>query len=171
MMYIIDITLLLILSAITFQDVTERMISWYLMPLLFMVVVAGALLKVPYSIVLHHFLINIAIFLFQLLCVALYYYSKNKNLHFIDSALGWGDILFIVALCAAFSPLNFIVFYVSASLLSLLGFLLYKTINKNAGNQVPFAGTLSVAYMLLLIFKYLNEFDVYSDLLLISLLK
>jgi len=76
--------------------------------------------------------------------------------------------LFFVVMCLAFSPANFIVFYISSITFTLVGFLIYKQIVKNASVEIPLAGAQALAMIVLLVMSNFTQLNFYSDDYLLS---
>jgi hypothetical protein len=154
MMLITDGCLLLCLGLIAFQDFKQRQISWYLIPLSFFLVVYKAVNLIDTTVFIKHSIFNIVFVLIQLILLTTYISIKNKALtNIVNTYLGIGDILFFIVVCIAFSPVNFIVFFIVSMILTLIGFMLYSTFLKKAGTEIPLAGTMATALIILLITK------------------
>jgi hypothetical protein len=114
-------------------------------------------------------MINVSFVGIQLVLLTLYICIKNKRIvNPINSYLGSGDILLFLALTLGFSPLNFLTFYISSILLSLVFFLVWKIITKSKEQEVPLAGILSIS-LIIVQFVFSSE-QLHNDSSLISFL-
>jgi len=77
--------------------------------------------------------------------------KEKKITNIIDSHLGLGDVLFFIVLTVAFSPVNFIVFYLGSVLLTSLIYGGIVLITKNQGTLIPLAGAMSLLLIVALI--------------------
>ncbi|MGZ6519676.1 MAG: hypothetical protein ACXVED_18980, partial [Bacteroidia bacterium] len=144
MMLITDISLLLCLGSILFQDLKQREISAILIPLLLTGFLLRGLHSEKIQMLLNGSLINIGFVLIQLFLLTIYFSVRNKKLlNIINTYLGLGDILFFIVSCAAFSPLNFILYHISAMIFSLAGVIIYSRISRKEIREIPLAGTMS----------------------------
>jgi hypothetical protein len=114
-----------LLAAITWQDLRSRSVSWLLFPLL---AVSGILLAYretgSWKLLFSYFSMNLGFLILQGLLLKMYFYFRNgKASALINDKIGWGDVLFLLAACCFFSPLNFIFFYVLSLLFSVAVFL------------------------------------------------
>lgn len=161
-----DIFLLIGLVIIVFQDFKHRAISWYLVPFTFLaLLIKGLLTTSATTIFLKDSLFNAAFILVQLLLISVYISIKNKKrTNIVNSYLGIGDILFFVVLCMAFSPANFIVFFIVSLVLTLIGFIVYRIAVKSAKAEIPLAGAMALLLIMLIVAgKFIPGFNVYND--------
>ncbi|MES2141101.1 MAG: hypothetical protein V4511_15450 [Bacteroidota bacterium] len=165
MQYVIDICLLLLLAVVLFQDLKQRQISWFLIPLLLVFFIAQGLFRIPANELIHYTMFNIGFIVVQLVILTVYISIKNKKLvNIINSYLGIGDVLFIATVAAAFSPFNFIIFYIAALLFTLLVFLMVTLLTKNLSKEIPLAGAMAAVIMVLIIVnQWLPVFNFYND--------
>ncbi len=164
----IDTCTLILLLVVVVQDMFYRAISWFLIPLLFLTFAFKGLLLIQPSQLVINSLINFGFILFQLLILSLYMSIKNKKVIFIvNSYLGLGDILFFVVICLAFSPANFIVFYLSSLIFTLIAFIAYTLIVKNANKHIPLAGIMAALMTILILLNWMfPEINLYKDFIL-----
>jgi hypothetical protein len=136
------------LLVIAYQDLASRSIQWIYFPLL---TSAGILLGFSglhsSQLFLQYTACNLGFLLLQFLLLKAWFvlrYGRARSA--LGKKIGAGDILFLVAACTFFSPLNFILFYISSLLFS-VG--IYKTVLKrNAPHNVPLAGLQALWLML-----------------------
>ena len=161
-----------LLLIVVIQDFRYREISWFLIPLLIIVFVSKGLITIsPLELVRFSF-INCAFVGIQLALLSAYVSLKNKRLIFIvNSHLGLGDILFFIVICIAFSPANFIVFYVSSLVFALIVFVIYKLIVKNNNEHIPLAGMIALLLVIVILLKLLlPQLNFYDDSFIVSIL-
>ncbi|MES2394423.1 MAG: hypothetical protein V4549_00365 [Bacteroidota bacterium] len=165
MQYLIDTCLLLLLAVVLFQDLKQRQISWFLIPLLLVSFLAQGLFSISANELMRYTMFNIGFIVVQLVILTAYISIKNKKLvNIINSYLGIGDVLFIATVAAAFSPLNFIVFYIAALLFTLLVFLVVKLLTKKLSKEIPLAGAMAaVMIALILVNQWLPDVNFYKD--------
>ena len=166
MVFLLEIISISFLSIIIFQDFKQRQISWILIPLLFILL---SLISVQETggikTSLQLFLVNCVFIFFQLICLTVYFSIKERKLNnIINTYIGIGDVLFFIVLAAAFSPLNFIIFYVFSLILTVVGVLLLKLFKPFSLKEIPLAGTMSLALIICFIYKYFHHnFNFYDD--------
>lgn len=165
MQYVIDTCLLLLLAVVLFQDLKQRQISWFLIPLLLVSFLAQGLFQIPANELMRYTMFNIGFVVVQLVILTAYISIKNKRLvNIINSYLGIGDVLFIATVAAAFSPLNFIIFYIAALLFTLLVFVVVNLLTKNFSKEIPLAGAMAaVMIALILVNQWVPGFNFYKD--------
>jgi hypothetical protein len=164
MTWIVNSCILIFLGCIVFQDFKQRQISWFFIPLL----LAGFIYKAFYTnngVGVNGLLVNVGFVLLQLTVLTIYMSVKNKKMvNIINSYLGIGDVLFFIVLCGAFSPINFLVFYLCSIVLTLIGYLLYNIMIKGSQKEIPLAGAMASGMILLMIANiFLPKMNLYSD--------
>ncbi|MBS1614232.1 MAG: hypothetical protein JST49_15540 [Bacteroidetes bacterium] len=87
---------------------------------------------------------NIILLSFQFLLLYLYVRIFKKTENLTNSYLGWGDILFLLALSPLFAPFNFILFNLAAFVSVAIGYYLYPILNPNADKHIPLAGLVAI---------------------------
>jgi hypothetical protein len=136
---------ILTLAWIAFEDFRYLGVNWLAFPTLFILSVLYTFFS--HTIRVEFLLFNIGIIVLQMGGIALYFFFKYKTLDIINTKIGLGDILFLIAITPLFHPIFFVLFLL-LSLISTLIFLLnFTDINKH----VPLAGYLSIMLILLLI--------------------
>ena len=152
MLYLINFCLLLLLTIIVLQDFKHRLISWPLIPLLFLCFLAQGLIKSPIPELFRYTLFNLTFIFLQLLVLTLYISIKQKKIvNIINSYLGLGDILFFAVITIAFSPINFILFYLAGLIFTLISYRIYIAIHTAGSKEIPLAGTMSAAMILIIL--------------------
>lgn len=168
----INICLILFLMLISFQDFKQREISWILIPLCSLALLFRATQFAAYDIILKNTLLNITFVALQLLLLTIYMSIKNKKaVNILREHLGLGDVLFFVVLCIAFSPINFIVFYVISMMATLIGFVAYTAISSQKAKEIPLAGAMaSFLVIAILIDKTTTHLNFYDDANLLNII-
>jgi hypothetical protein len=171
-MVITRILIFIFLIFIFYQDYKYRAVSWILFPIGFILFAAES---IHYGDLYEQaliFLLNIGICLFVFILLLIYFSIKNKKItNIIDHYIGLGDLLFIIIISIGFSAINFILFLnISLFFILIMYLALYKVL-KFKNDKIPFAGLLSLFY---LVYFVLNNFwfqiNPYIDLKIISFL-
>lgn len=170
MLFLADIIVLFLLGLVVLQDFRERAISWFLPPLLFIVCGIKGFSALKAGELFSHTAFNILFIALQLLLLSGYISLKNKKwTNIIDTHLGAGDILFFIALSIAFTPLNFIVFYISGMLVTLSGFIIFRLSSRRAETEIPLAGGMAAVMIAAMIACYfIPAMSFYDDRFFIS---
>jgi hypothetical protein len=151
MNYIFLIASTFILLTIAYQDFTSRSVVWVCFPLLALAGMGHSWLDTHSPSTLGAwFSINIGFLLLQFALLKAYFFIKEPaRPAFIDSKIGWGDILFLVAACFFFSPLNFIIFYIGSLVFTICVYAALRWIFQRGGTwTVPLAGLQAVFFIL-----------------------
>jgi hypothetical protein len=139
------ITTFVLLLLITVQDFRFRAISWIWIPLLFISVLAKALFVSDSLVVLDSIMQNILFIVLQMGVLILYFSIRKKKFEsVINSYIGWGDILFFVAIAPALCFGNFLLFIVFSILFILISYSILSIFKINTDKQIPLAGIQSV---------------------------
>ena len=163
MSLLVDLLLLICLFCIAVQDFRLRKFFWFFIPALFLTCFLRGSFSIGIEQTLNYILLNSFFFLAQLLLLFMYFAIKNQRLtNVINTSLGIGDILFIIAISPAFSPLSFILFYFIALLAAIIVHLmLHKT---NFVEQIPLAGILSIClFFVIVLQRLIVGFSTYYD--------
>jgi hypothetical protein len=127
------------------QDFRFRAISWICIPLLFISVLAKALFVSDSLVVLDYIMQNILFIILQMGVLILYFSIRKKKFEsVINSYIGWGDILFFVAIAPALCFGNFLLFIVFSILFILISYSILSIFKINTNKQIPLAGIQSV---------------------------
>ncbi|MDF2456910.1 MAG: type leader peptidase [Cytophagaceae bacterium] len=150
---------MVLLAGVVYEDFRERAVHLWLFPLL----IAAALCHDTVHFEWEHLLINLTVLLIQLLVLTTYFSFKHKQIiNITQTYLGWGDILFWLVLCCLFSPLNFIVFYMSSLCLAVVGSLLIPVFRAE-GSRIPLAGMQALLLVLFLAFAHWSNMALRND--------
>ena len=157
--------LMVVLIIVALQDFRERRIYWLLVPSAFLLFFLSSVKTVGIAEGIKFSLYNALFFILQLILIFLYYLIKHRELtNIINRYLGLGDVLFVLAICPAFSPANFILFYLAGLILALATFFVLGLIQRDKNKEIPLAGVLSIALLFLLSYRFINkEFNLYND--------
>ena len=151
-------TTVLLLALIAWQDFKGRMVSVYV--LLGLALVYGYLgfHEVGINALLYDFSVNLIFLALQFFCLIAYFSIKQGKLtNIFDRQIGWGDVAFFIAICFAFSPVNFLMIYVFGLILVAVSFFSLKAIGLVRDKHIPLAGGFSVFLIILEVFDYLVE--------------
>ena len=142
MLIIVKCILILSFLLVFFQDVKERLVYWFLFPII--AICSGILMyhNIIQQTLLITLSINIGFVLFLLVVVGLY--SKIRLKTSIKETFGLGDGFLFLALTFTFSNVTFIVLFVFGMIFSLLLHLALK--QKSKIDTVPLAGYLSLFF-------------------------
>ena len=162
MNYIIDLLCIFLLAIIISQDFLQRKISWVLLPLLFFLFGINTIAENGLEATWSAFLYNTIFLILQLTMLTIYFsFRKRKFINIINTYMGIGDILFLLIVCVAFSPISFIYFYLCSLLMTLVVFFFYQKFYKTVSNEIPLAGGLALSLIFCLVSKYLNMTNFY----------
>ena len=164
---ILMIASIIVLLLIFYQDWKFRAVSWILFPLIILVfLIEGIVLKpiLPYLLNSSIGLLLVVIELSILFLVFKTNNSLRSGKDFFDRVIGWGDIIIILSLCFALSPLNLVLFLTITSILALVIFLPFSLKNPNKKVRIPLAGLISLMYIGLVIpLRMFTCFDPLND--------
>jgi hypothetical protein len=159
-----------LLGFLAYQDFRYRAISWFLIPLLLLSFFFFGLQVNPISELGKFFVINLGFLVFQMLVLTLYFSLKNKRItNIVNEYIGVGDLLFFIAICAAFSPLNFVLFYTGSIVFSLLAFAVYQILFKSKNREIPLAGIFALVMMMVIcVANAFGNISLYDETLFLS---
>lgn len=140
-MWYLKLILILVFIIVLYQDFNNRLVYWFLYPIIGILAFAIQLYNLPLTIVFFNLGINL-LFVAFILGVS-YLYVKYRKLDF-KSAIGIGDILFFVFISCTFSIVSFLILFVFALLFSLI--LHFVLSNKTEQQTVPLAGYMSLFF-------------------------
>ena len=148
---------IMFLALVVYQDFKERMVYWWVFPLLLI------LAYFTYSIVnIEAITSNFLFVITQLLGVTLYIRFREKQwLWMGDKYLGLGDILFFLLPVVLLAPANFVVFFMSSLLLGIFVYLIVRVGFKKS-ITIPLAGlqaSMMMAYIGGIQLNVLPEFN------------
>lgn len=142
-MEVLKLILLSSLLGVTYQDVRDRYVFWFLFPAIG--VCAGILLFMNTSIGFFLETILLNLLFISLLLGVVFLYTNYKLKMKLSETFGLGDGLLFIALAFSFAQLTFIIVFVFGLLCSLL---LHLALKKTKSETVPLAGYMSVFFAL-----------------------
>lgn len=172
MNWYISIPCVLILGIIAFQDFKERAIYWFWLPILFLLFGFYSYTVNGLRHTVIFFIANSAYAVFILLAGILLI-SFRRKIHFtklINTYIGAGDILFLIAIVPFFSLFNYAVFFICSMFLAILSHGIYSSINSRASEKNPLAGIAALALAACIVYKHVNAIDFYDDSVILNLL-
>ncbi len=156
--------IIMALTSIAIQDFKSRSIRfwWLIYPVAAISAFFLAKNELPTTSLLSGAVFNILFIVMQLLVLTVYFSFKHRKLVSIfDRFLGWGDVLLFIVFCFLFSPVNFILFYMLSTFLSLcLALCWLQKIDK----RIPLAGLQASMYLIVLAINWvIPSFSCYND--------
>ena len=152
---IIKFVLILVLLVIVYQDLKERLIDWFLIPIVGLcsgyLYYDSSLPKLFYSSIM----INLTI-VCSILAI-LFLYTKLKMKMEFKEVFGSADILLFIALAFSFSSVSFLVIFIFSLFFSLLIHLILKKNSKD--HLAPLAGYMSLFYSIVYLAFWLGITD------------
>lgn len=172
MNYILDITIIIVLLAIAYQDFRLRAFSWILVPILLTLFTINCIHIQGADLIFKPILTNIVTLGFIMVgTVGVISLRRLKLINPLDNLIGIGDILLFLLLCTFFSPVNYIVFIVSSLVLITLVWGIYLLVVRDWAITIPLAGALAVLLVLLIGAKWLFRFNYYDDELSLAIIQ
>ena len=146
-MAVVKIILIMCLLMVFYQDMKERMVYWFLFPII--AICSGILLynNMLTEVFKTTVMINLVFVVF--LITVVFAYSKLKLKTSITQTFGLGDMLLFFALAFTFSSVSFLILFVFGLIFSLVLHLFLK--NKSSHQNVPLAGYLSLFFAIVYI--------------------
>jgi hypothetical protein len=152
MLYLLDAILIVILLVILVQDVKSKEISVILFPMVLGLLVVKAFAGNGMQEVLNNSMVNASILAIQFSMLFLYFMMKHgKFVNIFSNKIGLGDLLILLVLCPAFTPMNFIVFMVSGLAAIAIFYLIKNKISHSTVEHIPLAGNLALLYVLVIV--------------------
>lgn len=144
-MPLIYVLVLITQLIIVYQDIKFRAIHFALLIILFALGITHLFLM---GYPLLDTLWSLGYLIICLLATYAYLVIKHKKwINPFKTYLGIGDVLYFIALVPYFSLINYVCFFISGLLFSILLFMIIKNWNKNF-STIPLAGFLSVFFIL-----------------------
>jgi hypothetical protein len=138
----LEIIIIAVLLLVFFQDIRSKSVYWVLFPVLTALFILLHIVQhYSFEATWQSVVINSSFLIIQFLLVSLYFSIKNKHwVNITDGFLGWGDILLLQSIAFYLSVLNFLFFYISSLLASLMIWLLWQVLSKEKNKHIPLAG-------------------------------
>lgn len=140
----LKIILIVIFGIILWQDCKERLVYWFLYPLVGILGFSIQLFYTDIYLALINSFINLCFILTVLLILWVYTKLIMKQ-DLVNKGIGIGDLLFFVFLSFCFSIISFFIFFVCSLLFSLLLYFMLKR-KKPELESIPLAGLMSLFF-------------------------
>ncbi|SHI73802.1 hypothetical protein SAMN04488096_10450 [Mesonia phycicola] len=158
MILIIDLIIIILLGIIVYQDFKYRLI--HILVLLFIFIV-GLLRNILNDISFFNFL-RPALFISVILFFLWFYLiiKSKKIINPLDKHIGLGDILFFFSITPFFTLKDYIIYFISGLLFSIIFALFFK--NYIEKKMIPLAGLLSIALIILIFLRNLFTYNLFN---------
>lgn len=158
-MILLIIPTVVLLLIVFYQDLKYRGVTWFLFPILTILLFLISFSSKNLSLILEHTLINLSFLAIQLVLVFLYLtIKKRKLIKNFEDYFGLGDLLYLIVICIFLSPLNYFFYYTISLLLSLGMTSLFLIVRKdNTWVKIPLAGLQSLFLAFLIITDLFKE--------------
>jgi hypothetical protein len=155
---VLHILSILILAIIFVQDICNRSIHFSLPILLF---IFGLIFNYYVLEMGHNWMYNLCFVVVNIIGVIIYFSVKNKKVsNPIDVAIGWGDIVFFIAITPFFLFKTFMLFFTASLIFSLACFYIIRLF-KNI-KTIPLAGYMSLFFVLNFIGDHFFKTSIYQ---------
>lgn len=159
-----DIFIVLLLAILSWQDFRSRLISWWLIPLLLTAFVFTGKEQLSWMEIGKLFLFNLIFLGIQFLLVWTVMSFRKRKFIQMNEQIGIGDVLFLICLAAAFSTINFFIFYTIVLLIVLLISIPVKLFRSSEKMLIPLAGAIAVPMIVLILFRLFDpKINFYSE--------
>lgn len=157
MFYLIITLLVIVLLLVFYQDYKRRTIHVILPILIFSINIVINYLFLDISVI--DVVYNIVFIAINIIGLVLYFSIKSKQLvNPIDSSIGIGDIVFLVAITPLFNLKSFVLFFILGLMFSLIVHFIYSVFKKT--KNIPLAGYLSIFLILYLFVKNIIKINI-----------
>jgi len=154
---LLEVVLIVLLLLVFIQDMKSRSIH-VILPLL--IAGTGVYFFVTAKSPLHIVAYNLTFLLITFVGLYLYLCLKARKFSNPFHSIGLGDILFFIAIVPFFSTHNYILFFITGMLFSIIAFALLTT--KSKSKYVPLAGFLALYMIVLKSVSYVADLDFYT---------
>lgn len=145
-----------LLGVIFYQDLKFKAVTWIIFPVVASVFLVYNLYCNPFEIVVLNSATNIGFIIIQLLLLTLYFSIKAKKIvNIAQQSLGWGDILFLLAVCLLLPPNTFFLYYIISLIIIVLKEIVTRMIFKKYSDKIPLAGLQALLLAVLIIVQQL----------------
>lgn len=163
-MLVLWIAILVVLCTIAYQDFKYRAVYWICFPLLAVLFCTYKILAGGLPGLLTDIMFTGGFLLLQLLILWLYFFIKyRKPVNLVNGYLGWGDILFLLAVCFYLSPVNYLVFYIVSLIVSIGYALIISLLAKKEEMTIPLAGIQALLFVLVLAVERFMQLNFCQD--------
>ncbi len=165
MRYLIIAISAITLTMIAIQDYRSRSVYWFFFPLLGLSGIAQSILEIKSTSQSFLYAFFNLFFLLLQFCVLKFYFflRQRKKMKLIDKKIGSGDVLFLIAICFFFSPVNFIAFYITSLLFTVIVYGVNSRIRKSSMGTVPLAGLQAVFFIVCMCASLLLNYSLLND--------
>ncbi|MCB0770942.1 MAG: hypothetical protein KDC00_11115 [Flavobacteriales bacterium] len=140
---------LLVLGTIAWEDLRERSIHWWLLPVLAIAMLVPAWVELPMWELGAQMGFNLLFLGMQLGGLLLFVVLRNRGwVDPVNRYIGSGDLYFFLVLALGLSSANFVLFYLSGLALCIPAYLLLVKLWPATERTVPTAGFLALYLML-----------------------
>ncbi len=158
MLYFLITILLISFGVMVFQDIKYRHIHVVLPILVFV----AAMYMNKDIIYIYDGLKSLLFLIINFAAITIYFSIKNSQpQNPFKTQIGIGDLLFLIAVIPLFSFRNFLLFFITGMVFSLLLYVLFQ--NKSQPKTIPLAGYLSLYIMLLMIPNMFLSTNIFYD--------
>jgi uncharacterized membrane protein YdcZ (DUF606 family) len=135
---------ILLFGVTAYQDFKDRAISWYLPVLIFLVGLIGAFVNETF--IWRDYLASLSFVILQIAGLYIYLAVKKKSIkiNLTSDFLGWGDLLFFMAIIPYFGFKKYVVLLIAGMMMSLLAQKVVQLFYRS--DSIPLAGWLSIFY-------------------------
>ncbi len=162
----LNIVVILLLATLIYQDFKYRCVLWIIFPALILSQFFLSYMLIGWEELWLNMTVNLMLIVLQFLVLTFYFSFRNRKwTNIINKYIGIGDVFFFVFLILAFSPFNFIAFFI-VSLIAIL--IIYTVAVKDnlKKYKIPLLGAMSIVYLLTLCVEYFSEFNKFYDVIL-----
>ncbi|MDB5274735.1 MAG: type leader peptidase [Chitinophagaceae bacterium] len=147
MVFLAEVFLLL---AIAFEDFKSRTVHAILFPIVFALSVLYAFYHLDGYSIVENITFSFGFLLLQGILLVLYFVIKQKRwINITNGYLGWGDILFMLAILPFFSPTAYVLFYLVSLIVTMLFVVVYRIVFKKMV-FIPLAGIQALCLVIVL---------------------
>lgn len=152
-------------GVIIYQDISSRAVTWIMFPILALLGITYTLIvEIPVSQLITNSSLNIGFLLLQIGLLYIYFRIRKSNTSLINEKMGWGDIFFLLACCFFFSPLFYILFYISSLFFSLIAFIVFR----KKLQSIPLAGLQAIFLLAFITFYKISNQHIAHDYFLLN---
>lgn len=152
------------LTGIAFQDFKSRAVYWWWFPVTFLGLIG--ILKSFYGTFLfvEDSIMNLGITMVVASLTALGYMVRKglSGLITLRGSIGLGDLVMVPMLMYCFSPLNYLVFFISSLVVAIIGYLIWTSKSRTI-DTIPLAGCWSVMLFIALTLTITGLIDIRND--------
>lgn len=140
---------------ITFQDIKTRLISVYLLIGLFVLNFAGAVIDGNWLDIVELTAYNTLLITFIFTLTFIYFKWVRKIPNPLITHLGWGDVLFFLALTPLFYPLVYSYMFIAMTVLSTIIGIIIISIKGNE-TTIPHAGISALFFAVIILLEHFS---------------